>query len=142
MKGKLFLTLTSLVMVFALVGCADTKSSTSTTVSNTTQESTTGSETIEVTESSQSSTEMTTTDSTSAEKVFSIEELSKYNGKDGMSAYVAYKGVVYDVSDVEPWKNGDHYNGLEAGIDATNEISKSPHGDKVFKELPIVGALE
>jgi len=31
-------------------------------------------------------------------KEFSLSELSKYNGKENMPAYIAYKGKVYDVS--------------------------------------------
>ncbi|MEA4847170.1 MAG: cytochrome b5 domain-containing protein, partial [Clostridiaceae bacterium] len=64
-------------------------------------------------------------------KVFTLEELAKYNGQDGQPAYIAYKGTVYDVSSVPQWKNGTH-NGEKAGTDVTNDISKSPHGEKVF----------
>jgi len=31
-------------------------------------------------------------------KEFSLSELSKYNGKENMPVYIAYKGKVYDVS--------------------------------------------
>ncbi|MBC7960237.1 MAG: hypothetical protein H7X94_10250, partial [Vallitaleaceae bacterium] len=72
---------------------------------------------------------------------FTLEELSKYNGKDGMAAYVAISGTVYDVSAIPEWNNGDH-NGYEAGVDATEIIKKSPHGLKVVEKLPIVGTLE
>lgn len=74
-------------------------------------------------------------------KVFTLEELATYDGKNGQSAYVAYNGIVYDVTDVPEWENGDH-NGKRAGIDLTSEISQSPHGDSVFNDLPVVGILE
>ncbi|WP_367187989.1 cytochrome b5 domain-containing protein, partial [Sulfuricurvum sp. RIFOXYD12_FULL_44_77] len=37
---------------------------------------------------------------------FSEEELRQYNGKDGMPAYIAYKGQVYDVTSSKFWKEG------------------------------------
>ncbi|MDK2807999.1 MAG: hypothetical protein PWP24_733 [Clostridiales bacterium] len=74
-------------------------------------------------------------------KSFTLDELATYNGQNGQPAYVAYKGVVYDVTDQPKWTNGQH-NGQVAGTDLTDEISKSPHGDKVFESLPVVGTLQ
>ena len=82
----------------------------------------------------------TTSSSSSALREFTPEDLSSYNGQNGQPAYVAYKGIVYDVSNVPQWKGGLH-NGETAGTDLTDEISKSPHGDKVFADLPQVGTL-
>ncbi|MGB7472681.1 cytochrome b5 domain-containing protein [Trichococcus sp.] len=82
--------------------------------------------------------------SSSAEEMrtFTLEELSQYNGKNGQPAYVAVDGVVYDVTNVEAWKNGEHKMGLTAGNELTEEITnQSPHGKKVLEELPIVGEL-
>ena len=65
-----------------------------------------------------------------------------YNGKEGQPAYVAVDGVVYDVTNVEAWKDGEHKLGLTAGNELTEEITKqSPHGLKVLEGLPIVGEL-
>lgn len=77
----------------------------------------------------------------SARETFTVEELSDYNGQDGNKAYVAYKGVVYDISAHPKWTNGMH-NGNIAGTDLTNEISKSPHGPSKFDSLEIVGVME
>lgn len=38
--------------------------------------------------------------SAAAGKTFTPNELAKYNGQNGQPAYVAYKGIVYDVSNV------------------------------------------
>ncbi len=76
------------------------------------------------------------------ERVFTIDELSEYNGKDGSPAYVAVDGVVYDVTDVDAWPGGSH-NGHEAGQDLTEEIKEmSPHGTSVLDNIPVVGVLE
>lgn len=75
---------------------------------------------------------------TSNVKTFTKDELAKYNGENGNDAYVAYKNVVYDVTNHSKWKNGQH-NGQKAGTDLTEAISSSPHGVKVFQDLPVVG---
>ena len=49
-----------------------------------------------------------------SDKIFTLEELATYNGQNGQPAYVAYNGIVYDVSDNQNWKNGKH-NGEKAG---------------------------
>lgn len=69
------------------------------------------------------------------------EELSAFNGKDGQPAYIAVDGVIYDVTKVSFWKNGEH-NGFAAGQDLTEEIkTKSPHGVSKLRGLPVVGTL-
>lgn len=73
--------------------------------------------------------------------VLTLEELAKYNGKDGQPAYVAVDGVIYDVSDKPAWKDGEH-NGYSAGQDLTEIIkTKSPHGVSKLSGLPVVGKL-
>jgi len=73
--------------------------------------------------------------------VFTLDELAKFNGKNGTDAYVAYKGIVYDVTHNSKWNNGSHH-GQSAGTDLTDQLSLSPHGDKVFKDLPVIGSLK
>lgn len=73
--------------------------------------------------------------------VLTVEELAQYNGQDGMPAYVAVDGVIYDVTEVEYWSGGTH-NGFSSGMDLTNEIKNiSPHGLVKLEGLPIVGRL-
>ncbi len=76
------------------------------------------------------------------EKVFTLEELATYNGKDGQPAYVAVDGVVYDVTASPEWTNGEHKMGVTAGQDLTDIIKeKSPHGVAILEKFPIVGKL-
>ena len=76
------------------------------------------------------------------EVVLTIEELAAYNGKDGMPAYIAVDGVIYDVTeDIGHWQNGMH-NGFSAGADLTQEVKElSPHGISKLSELTVVGKL-
>lgn len=70
-----------------------------------------------------------------------LEELKQYDGKNGNPAYVAVDGIIYDVTNVPAWKNGEH-NGYSAGNDLTDIIkNKSPHGVKNLEGLPIVGKI-
>jgi predicted heme/steroid binding protein len=78
--------------------------------------------------------------SKSVEKIFTLEELATFNGKDGKSSYVAVDGVVYDLTNSKTWKNGVHH-GIKAGTDASKKIQSSPHGKKVISKLPVVGKL-
>ena len=75
------------------------------------------------------------------EKVFTLEELSQYDGKDGNPAYVAVDGVVYDVSDKPLWAGGEHQSRVSAGKDLSEEINSSPHGKSKLNDLPVVGKL-
>ena len=74
-------------------------------------------------------------------KIFTLEELSTYDGNDGRPAYVSVDGIVYDLTNSGAWRNGRH-NGFTAGKDLTEEINNvSPHGVKNLEGIPIVGKL-
>ncbi|MGQ0603966.1 MAG: cytochrome b5 domain-containing protein [Anaerolineales bacterium] len=67
-----------------------------------------------------------------AERTFSERELQRYNGESGQRAYIAYDGVVYDVSDCPKWRTGLHEQLHFAGTDLTRSLRKAPHFDEVF----------
>ena len=71
---------------------------------------------------------------------FTIQELSKFNGKNGNPAYVGYKGKVYDVTESYQWGDGDHL-GHEAGKDLTDQMEIAPHADDVLERMKVVGEL-
>ncbi len=77
----------------------------------------------------------------SPQKIFTKEELKKYDGQNGNPAYVAINGTVYDVTNVPQWNGGAHH-GLTAGQDLTKEIANAPHGISVLANLPVVGKLQ
>jgi len=73
-------------------------------------------------------------------KEFTREELATFNGKDGNPAYVAFKGVVYDVTDSAMWGDGDHEGTHFAGADLTEEHADAPH-DVYVTDFAEVGRL-
>lgn len=78
---------------------------------------------------------------------FTASQLSQYDGKNGHPAYVALKGVVYDVSLVKKlWVNGSHTvcSGCIAGTDITSlwDYAPSTHFSPGFLGIfPKVGTL-
>ena len=73
-------------------------------------------------------------------KDFTAAELAEYNGTGGKPAYVAFKGVVYDVTESAMWGDGDHEGMHQAGADLTAEHDDAPHVVYVT-DFPEVGRL-
>jgi len=71
---------------------------------------------------------------------FTLGELQEFDGTDGKSAYVAYEGRVYDVSDSAMWDAGDHEGMHQAGADLTEAQDDAPH-DVHIVDFPQVGTL-
>jgi predicted heme/steroid binding protein len=73
-------------------------------------------------------------------KLFTIEELKKYDGSQGIT-YIAYKGKVYDVSQSYQWKKGVHQIRHHAGLDLTAALKQAPHTPDLLFKFPVVGRL-
>lgn len=71
----------------------------------------------------------------------SQRKLSLNNGQDKDEIWVAYQGLVYDVTASRLWKDGKHYQHW-AGQDLTDELRDAPHGIAVFDKFECVGELE
>ena len=84
-------------------------------------------------------TASTTTVENSA--TFTLEQLATFDGQNGNPSYIAVDGIVYDVSDVSPWKGGFHIKTFKAGLDYTDQIESAPHGKNVLKQAVQVGVL-
>ena len=69
---------------------------------------------------------------TTPEREFSERELRAYIGERGMPMYVAYAGVVYDVTRCPKWRRGIHENIHWPGQDLTPELADAPHTADVF----------
>ena len=70
-------------------------------------------------------------------KTFTLTELAKYNGQNGMPAYVAVDNSVYDLSTI--FQAGTHFSHF-AGTELTNAFY-SYHAKQVLSKYPIVGTL-
>ncbi len=84
------------------------------------------------------------TDSTLAEEqIFTERELQQFDGTRGKPAYIAYEGVVYDVSASSLWRGGMHKDLHYAGTDLTRTLRKAPHTAEVFTHATVrrVGRL-
>lgn len=71
---------------------------------------------------------------------FTPAELSKYTGKDGIPAYVAVNGTVYDVTGNAAWAAATHF-GLTAGKDLSGEFASCHAGQNILSKLTVVGKL-
>jgi predicted heme/steroid binding protein len=72
--------------------------------------------------------------------IYTRSQLGLYNGQDRDEIWIAYQGVIYDVTQSRMWRNGRHYEHW-AGQDLTEELPDAPHGEAVFAKFPIVGKL-
>lgn len=73
-------------------------------------------------------------------KTFTKQQLALRNGQDKPEIWVAYKGVIYDVTASKLWRDGKHYEHW-AGQDLTKELADAPHTEKVFKKFQPIGQL-
>ena len=73
-------------------------------------------------------------------KTYTKSQLALRNGQDKPEIWVAFQGVIYDVTKSRLWKNGKHYEHW-AGQDLTEELEDAPHTEKVFEKFDVVGKL-
>jgi predicted heme/steroid binding protein len=71
---------------------------------------------------------------------YTAQQLALRNGQDKPDIWVAYKGLIYDVTASRLWKNGTHYEHW-AGQDLTEELGDAPHTEKVFEKFQAIGQL-
>ncbi len=70
------------------------------------------------------------------------DELSQYDGREGRPAYVAYKGILYDVTGSKLWRDGSHVKKHYAGSDLTDVLRTAPHGEEKILQMPVTGKLQ
>ncbi len=71
---------------------------------------------------------------------YTKNQLALRNGQDKPEVWIAYKGLIYDVSRSRLWMNGKHYEHW-AGQDLTPELKDAPHTETVFDKFEVVGRL-
>lgn len=64
----------------------------------------------------------------------SSKDLNQHDGELKSRMYVAYAGIVYDVTDCPKWRTGLHENTHFPGQELTEELDiNAPHGEEVFR---------
>jgi predicted heme/steroid binding protein len=79
------------------------------------------------------------------DKVIIESQLRLFNGDDEDRMYVAYKGIVYDVTDCPKWRQGIHERQHFPGQDLSAELdNEAPHAGGVFSHpcVKIIGRLQ
>lgn len=78
------------------------------------------------------------------DRIFTLLELKRANGERGARKLIAYRGIVYDVTDCPKWRAEMHENLHFPGQDLTGELEEAPHNDKVFARpcVVVVGRLQ
>lgn len=72
--------------------------------------------------------------------LYTRSQLALRNGQDKPEVWIAYKGLIYDVSRSRLWHNGKHYEHW-AGQDLTHELPDAPHDGWVFVHFEPIGKL-
>jgi predicted heme/steroid binding protein len=73
-----------------------------------------------------------------AAQTFTLDELTRFDGRNGAPAYVAIHGKVYDITRVPLFRDGKHH-GVTPGNDVTEFFV---HKSNILNRLNIVGELK
>jgi predicted heme/steroid binding protein len=79
-----------------------------------------------------------------AGRSFTAEELARYDGVDGHQCLVAVDGDVYLIEGFALWSMGRHTPSggrARCGLDLSDVIDESPHGESKLRLLKKVGSL-
>ncbi|MBV6396285.1 MAG: hypothetical protein HFACDABA_01883 [Anaerolineales bacterium] len=78
------------------------------------------------------------------DRLVAFLELRRNNGDRGARKFIAYKGIVYDVTDCPKWSGDMHENLHFPGQDLTSEFPDAPHKEEIFIHecVKIVGRFE
>lgn len=77
---------------------------------------------------------------TSQLPVITPAELAMRDGKTMPQVWIAWNGLVYDMTESKLFKNGKHFRHA-TGMDLTAEMPNAPHTDRVFNEFKPIGKL-
>lgn len=80
---------------------------------------------------------------TTTERIITEIELRRNTGERGARKWIAFEGVVYDVTDCPRWRADMHERLHFPGQDLTNELPDAPHKNDVFTRpcVKVVGRL-
>jgi len=69
---------------------------------------------------------------------YTVDELTRFDGRNGAPAYVAIHGKVYDITSVPLFRDGKHH-GVTPGNDVTELFV---HKSNILNRLNLVGELK
>jgi len=71
-------------------------------------------------------------------------ELRRNTGERGTRKFIAYHGIVYDVTDCPKWRTDLHEQLHFPGQDLTRELPDAPHQEDVFLRpcVKVIGKLQ
>ena len=72
--------------------------------------------------------------------LYTRQQLALRNGQDKPEVWIAYKNIIYDVSESRLWFLGTHYEHW-SGQDLTEEVADAPHTASVLERFKAVGRL-
>ena len=75
-------------------------------------------------------------------KSFTLEELQSYDGTGGKPIYIAYKGMVYDLSSSRLFQGEKRMRCHVAGKDLTKDMDIAPHGEDLVLKFALAGKLK
>ena len=78
------------------------------------------------------------------DRIVSRTELKRNTGERGTRKFIAFNGVVYDVTDCPKWRLDMHGWLHFPAQDLTSELPDAPHAEEVFKHdcVKTIGKLE
>ena len=81
---------------------------------------------------------------TTSEQIITETELRRNNGDRGSLKWVAFEGIVYDVTDCPKWRTEMHERLHFPGQDLTTELPDAPHKKGVFTRpcVKVIGRLQ
>ena len=74
------------------------------------------------------------------DRIITEAELRRNTGERGTRKFIAYEGIIYDVTDCPKWRLDLHENLHFPGQDLTSEPPEAPHKEEVFSR-PCVKAI-
>ena len=74
------------------------------------------------------------------DRIITEMELRRNTGERGTRKFIAYDGIIYDVTDCPKWRLDLHENLHFPGQDLTSSLPEAPHKEEVFSR-PCVKAI-
>jgi arsenite oxidase small subunit len=75
-------------------------------------------------------------------QAFNLNELKKFDGKEGNPLYLIFKGKVYDLSESKLWINGSHMGKHSYDEKLEETIKEAPHQEEVLSRFPVIGEIK